>query len=281
MEIGADVRQSLKEGDLAAALEHAKTLVRNNPAGAKPRILLFQLLSICGEWDRALTQLNVVGELAADALPMVATYCEMLPCEMLRARIFAGRETPVVFGQPETWVAQLIEALRQDAAGNGEEAARLRAAAFEGAPATSGTIDGAPFAWIADGDQRLGPVLEAVINGRYCWVPMHRIQSIAVEEPADLRDLVWSAATLTFSNGGQSMAMVPTRYPGTAECADPQLRLARRTNWDERPNGLVIGLGQRMLVTNAGEYALMDTRRIELDAEDVQPRSELAEGVHG
>ena len=33
-------------------------------------------------------------------------------------------------------------------------------------------IDGKAFAWMADADMRLGPVLEAVINGRYYWVPL-------------------------------------------------------------------------------------------------------------
>ena len=31
----------------------------------------------------------------------------------------------------------------------------------------------------------MGPVLEAVINGRYYWVPFHRIQSINIEVPED------------------------------------------------------------------------------------------------
>jgi len=265
MDIGAGVRQSLKQGDLAAAFEQAKTLVRNDPASAKPRILLFQILSVLGDWDRALTQLNVVGDLSAEALSMVVAYREALRCEALRTRIFAGRETPVVFGRPEHWIALLIEALRLDGLGRSDEAAALRAEAFDAAPATAGTVDGTPFAWIADGDQRLGPLLEAVVNGRYCWIPMHRLRSVAVEAPADLRDVVWTTAALTFTNGGVVVALVPTRYPGTAESGDALLRLARRTEWVERPGGLLAGLGQRMLVTDAGEHALMDVRLIELD----------------
>lgn len=264
MEPGADVRQSLKDGDLAKALEQAKTLVRKDPASAKPRILLFQLFAICGDWDRSLNQLAVAGDMTAETALMVGTYREALPCEPLRARIFAGRETPIVLGKPENWIALLIEALRLDGLGKTEEAAALRVKALDEAPATAGTIDGTSFSWIADGDQRLGPVLEAVVKDRYCWIPLHRIRSIDVEPPTDLRDLVWTAVTLTLANGGEIVALVPTRYPGSAESADPLLRLARRTDWVETPGGLYTGLGQRMLATDAGEHALMDVRRIDL-----------------
>ena len=34
------------------------------------------------------------------------------------------------------------------------------------------------FEWIADADDRLGPVLEAIVNGRYYWVPFERVRRI-------------------------------------------------------------------------------------------------------
>ncbi len=283
MDIGATIQQSLKEGDLTAAFEHAKDLVRKDPACAKPRILLFQLFCVLGDWDRALTQLKMAGDLTADALPMLCTYREVLPSEAVRARVFTGHQTPVVFGKPEGWIALLMMALRLDAQGHADDAARLRAQAFDDAPATAGTIDGSPFAWIADGDQRLGPILEAVVNGRYLWIPLHRVRAIDVEPPTDLRDCVWTGATVTFVNGGEAAALIPTRYPGTTDAADPLLKLARKTEWVERPGNLVVGLGQRMVVTDAGDYALMDVRRIELDVAETRahPVTEPAEPGHG
>ena len=43
----------------------------------------------------------------------------------------------------------------------------------------------------ADADTRLGPVIEAVINGRYYWVPFGRTVEVEIAAPADLRDRVW------------------------------------------------------------------------------------------
>lgn len=277
-------QELLASGDLAGALAALKDTVRKDPSNAKHRVFLFQLLSVLGDWPRALTQLETAGELDAATLPMVQTYREVLQCEALRADIFAGKRAPLVMGDPEPWLALLLEALRLDAQGAHGQAADARAQAFEAAPASTGTIDGTPFAWIADADQRLGPVLEAVVNGRYYWIPFHRIAGIAVEPPADLRDTVWTPATFTWGNGGQAVGMIPTRYSGTTGAAtakaggnggngsngggdsgdrgDSGLLLSRRTEWQESPPA---GFGQRMLATDGADYALMDTRQIHID----------------
>ena len=71
----------LKQGDVVAALAAIKDVVRDDPSKAENRTFLFQLLSIIGDWGRALTQLNVAGELDPAALPMVQTYREALGCD--------------------------------------------------------------------------------------------------------------------------------------------------------------------------------------------------------
>ena len=64
-------QQLIRDGDLAGALAALQDAVRKNSADPKLRVFLFQLLSVLGQWNRALTQLNVAGELDAGALPMV------------------------------------------------------------------------------------------------------------------------------------------------------------------------------------------------------------------
>ena len=56
-----------------------------------------------------------------------------------------------------------------------QQAAAVREQAFEQRRSRPAIADDQPFAWIADADTRLGPVLEAIINGRYFWVPFQRI----------------------------------------------------------------------------------------------------------
>jgi len=254
----------LREGDLEQSLRQLQEQVRREPANAKYRVFLFQLLALMGQWGRAMNQLNVAGELDAGTLAMVQTYREALRCEVLRGEIFAGRRSPLVFGTPDEWLALLMEAQSLLAQGASDQAREMRERALDAAPPTPGIIDGAPFAWIMDGDNRLGPVLEAIVNGRYYWIPFQRIRSIQIDEPEDLRDLVWMPAFFTWANGGESAGLIPTRYPSSEASPDPEVRRGRRTEWLEQPGGAYVGQGQRMFFTDNGEYPLMEVRRIAL-----------------
>jgi len=264
--------QILREGRIDDALAQLQDQVRKDPSNSKYRTFLFQLLSVSGQWERAMTQLQVVGEMDAATIPMVQAYREALNCEALRAEVFSGKRSPLVFGEPESWIALLIEALRCTADGRLEQAAELREKAFEDAPATRGKIDDKPFEWIADADSRMGPVLEAIVNGRYYWVPFHRIRSVNVEEPSDLRDVIWTAVQFVWANGGQVVGMVPTRYSGSETDEDDAIRLARKTEWVAVADDVYLGRGQRMIATDTGEFPLMDIRHIELEVEGAEAR---------
>lgn len=266
-----NAEEALRAGDLEGALTQLQSEVRRHPADARLRIFLFQLLCVRGEWNRALTQLNVSGELDAAALLMVQTYREALRCEVYRAAVFAGNSLPMSLGEPDAWFAPLVQSLSVLAAGRGEDAATLRSKAYDEAPAIAGTLNGKPFEWIADGDARIGPCLELIISGRYYWVPFHRIRQLTLEAPSDLRDFVWVPAQILWANGGEAVALIPTRYPGSESAADPALRLARRTDWLEQSSEVYFGLGQRAFITDDGETALLDVRRIELNTVDSAP----------
>ena len=266
--------QCLREGDPAAALARLQEEVRAKPSDAKLRVFLFQLLCVLGQWERALNQLAVASGLDAAALPMAQTYGEAVRCEAMRREVFAGRKAPLVFGQPEQWLALLVESLLVAGQGEAERAERLRLAAFEAAPATAGAVNEQPFEWIADADSRIGPVLEAVINGRYYWVPFARLRQVTVEPPADLRDVVWMPAHLQFENGGDTVALLPTRYPGSEASADGLLQLSRKTVWEQVAADHHRGLGQRVLATDAADVPLMDVRTITLAPGDDSPAPE-------
>lgn len=257
-------KPDLQAADLAAALSQVQDQVRREPANSKHRIFLFQLLAVLGQWQRALNQLAVLGEMDAATLPMAQTYREALHCEALRAEVFAGRRSPLIFGDPQPWTALLLEALRLDAGGHHPQAREVRAQAFEAAPATAGMVDDQPFAWIADADPRLGPMLEAILNGCYFWIPFQHIRVLTLETPTDLRDLVWLPGHFTWSNGGEAVGLIPVRYPDSQNSADPVVQLARKTVWIEPFEDFYTGQGQRMLASDVGEHPLLDLRRLQL-----------------
>ncbi len=259
-----DAEELIAAGDPQGALELLQRQVREHAADAKLRVFLFQLLCVLGQWQRASTQLEVCGELDAATLPMVNTYREALKCELVREAVFAGKTTPIAFGQPQAWVAWLVEALQAQARGDAASAARLRTEAFDAAPATPGTLNDEAFEWIADADSRLGPVIEAVIKGRYCWVPFAAVAKVVIEAPVDLRDLVWAPAQFQLHNGGQTVALIPSRYAGSGASAAGALQLSRATEWLALAPDQFSGLGQRLLTTSGPELGLLEAREIVL-----------------
>ena len=265
-----DLAMQFSSADPLAHFDELRRMIQKQPQRSDLRIFLFQIYCVQGEWMKASTQLDVLLELDPSSKPMVETYREALRCEALRREVFDGKRSPLVLGAPQDWLAMMIEALRVDAEGRHDAAAELRAGALEAAPATSGKLDDAPFAWIADADSRLGPVVEAIINGKYYWVPISRLMRIEIEKPAALRDFVWAPATLTLENGAANVALIPTRYPGTERETDNALRLARATDWREQPGGAWHGVGQRMLTTDQAEIALLDVRVLAFDTELVE-----------
>mgnify|MGYP001163420082 FL=1 len=266
--------ECLKQGDLNTALQLLQEVVRKNPASSEHRVFLFQLLSILGQWDRALTQLNVAADLDAGALAMKMMYGQVLNCEALREKVFQGECETVVFGKPQEWVALLLQALKLSATGEIGKSDEVRARAFEDAPSISGEIDGQPFDWIADADSRLGPVMEAVIEGRYLWIPFNNIKSIVIEPPEDLRDMVWIPAHFDWVNGGESYGLIPTRYPESYRQSDPLIALSRKTEWEELSQDLFVGYGQKLLTTNSADYPILDVRVIQLNSPDVDEGSD-------
>jgi type VI secretion system protein ImpE len=266
--------RAVRDGDLQAALRLLQDQIRQQPARSDLRVFLFQLLAVLGQWERALTQLNVAADLDAKTLAMAQMYREAIKCEALRADVFAGKTSPVVFGEPEEWLALLIESMLVHGRSRPGEAQSLRARAFESAPATAGSLDGQTFEWIADADMRLGPVCEAVINGRYYWIPFARLARIDIEAPVDLRDVVWMPAHFQFANGGDAVGVIPTRYPGSESADEALLSLARKTVWREDAPDVFSGIGQRILATDGGEHPIMDVRTILLgEAVDETPVS--------
>jgi type VI secretion system protein ImpE len=271
----------LRRGQLPQCLEALQAEVRRQPADPKLRVFLFQLLSVMGRWDRALAQLKVASEMDAKCAALGQIYEPAVHSEALRAEVFAGKRTPVIFGEPETWMGLLVQA--NELTGKGQYAAsqELRARALEEAPAVGGKVNDKPFEWIADADPRTGPMLELVLNGRYCWAPFHRIRSVTFEPPTDLRDSVWLPAQLRWSNGGEAVALVPVRYPGSESAQDPALVMARKTDWLSRAEGLDLGMGQRLLATDEGDYPLLEIRTIQIGEGDDQAGAPAREGRDG
>lgn len=268
-----DAAELVREGKPLEALTALQNEVRAQPGAAKHRLFLFQLLCVLGDWDRAANQLQVAAELDASMLVLANVYRSAIRCELLREAVFAGKRSPLLVGEPEPWIGQLLASVAAAAGGRYDAAREQRDNALDAAPAVGGAWrigDGepAPFEWLADCDSRLGPVLELVLEGKYYWAPLSRVRELRLSPPTDLRDLVWLPCDIVWSNGGDATGLMPVRYPGVSRASDSDQQLARTTRWTEPVESYLVGEGTRVMVTEASEAALLDLRAVAMDLPD-------------
>ena len=261
-----NAKDLLREAKVSEALTELQHEIRANPASGELRVFLFQLCCVTGSLERALNQLQVAAGFDPEAEMLARIFKPVIECELLRRRMFEGNATPLVFGEPEAWVGMMIQALAMHTRGDLAGASQLRTLALQSAAPNPGKVNGEPVAWLSDADSRLGPIVEAMVFGKYYWIPFQRIRRITLEAPTDLRDLVWIPVTFEWSNGGQLSGHVPVRYPGTESSVDGALQLARKTEFSEPIAGTYIGHGQRMWASDVADYPLFEAKTIEFDS---------------
>ncbi len=262
---GPSVQEALAAGDLPGAIAGQKAAIRQQPTVPELRFLLFQLLSLAGDWAGATNQLAAQRKLLNAESPFLTLLEGLVRAEVTREQVFRGEAPPRILGEPPAWVASLARALELSAKGRHEEAEALRGAALEAAPGVSGVLNDLAFAWLMDGDSRLGPLLEIVLNGSYFWVPQSRVRSLAIEPPEQPRDLVWAVAQITLETGAALPAFLPARYPHAAQWPDDALRLARRTDWQSSVKECFEGQGQRVWMTDAAETSFLEARSLQFN----------------
>ncbi|RZL63921.1 MAG: virulence protein SciE type [Variovorax sp.] len=275
---------------VAEHTDEVQRQIRARPQDASLRLALCHFLAVRGEWQRADDQRQRAMQLDPNFTPAASTYAMALAGERHRSEFWAGGRPPAIPAGQAEWVDQLISAaaLPTDQA---LQAAALRDSARQAAPAVGGalqlvdrsdtrpdqTVDDEPvervdFAWLCDGDARIGAVLELFTPSGYAWLPLPAVLRVKLPRPRHLADLIWIAAEIELRDGRALNGLVPVRYPSALQALDDAAALGRRTDWDALPgDDQYAGVGQRILTSDAGDHAFLDIRTIEFETAERAP----------
>ncbi|HVO98283.1 MAG TPA: type VI secretion system accessory protein TagJ [Bryobacteraceae bacterium] len=230
-------RELFQAGKLNGAIEALGVEVRDNPTDARRRTFLFELLCFKGDYDRAEKHLNILADASPDSRVGAVLYFSALHAERVRQNLFERKEYPV-----------------QPATGNPR----------------GGTINGQPFRELEDADPRVGPRLELFAAGAYLWIPLEHIESIEIEAPKRLRDLLWAPALVrtgpAFKEKELGEVLLPVLAPFSWKHPDDDVKLGRATEWAEA-DGLSVPSGQRMFSVDGEDMPLLEIRKIEFTPE--------------
>lgn len=225
-----------KAGKLDEAITALGAHLRDNPADAKSRIFLFELLCFAGQFDRAEKQLDVVSQGSQQTEMGALLYRAALHAERNRVQLFEKKEYP----------------------------------SSKASPDVRGTLNGKAFSTITDGDSRIGANLEVFAAGAYLWLPFSVLASVEVMPPKRLRDLLWAPAFVRCSESYKGQELGEVLIPGLTafawKHADPSVRLGRATHWEETPSDGALPAGQKVFLVDDEEVPVLEVRKIEFAA---------------
>ena len=207
---------------------------------------------------------------------------DAIRCELLRAEVFAGQRTPMVFGQPDEWLALLIESLLRRARATPRcrddlAAPRLRRRARQspGTHRRHSPSRGSPTPTRASA-RCSRPVSTAATTG--CRSPgcAHRLR--AARGPARLR---LDAGAAAVRQRRRDRGAGADALPGLrGERATARLQLARKTEWRElRRRALGRPRPARARHRPAASTTCMAVRSIELDDVPAACRGGIVAGL--
>lgn len=228
-----NARELFQAGKLNEAVQALGVEVRDNPTDVRRRTFLFELLCFQGEYDRAEKHLNVLADATPDTRLGAVLYFSALHAERVRLETFQKKDYPP------------IAALSNDRAG---------------------TLNGKPFESFEDADPRVGARLEVFAAGAYLWIPLAHVESIEMEAPKRLRDLLWIPALVrtgpAFKGTELGEVLLPVLAPFSAQRSDDGIRLGRATEWAEI-EGQALPFGQRVFDVDGEEVSILEIRKVE------------------
>lgn len=254
----------LDAGQLNAAIEQLNKDVKAHPTDHRLRSFLFELLCFAGDYQRADRQLEVIGHQSAATEIGVQIYRNAMTAEQKWQRTFAAGLQPHFILKPPPYAHLHLEAVNRLRENQPQEAAALLEESARTRPAVTGCLNGQPFTTLRDSDDLLAPFLEVIIHDNYTWLPFDQLKRVEIAAPQRLRDLLWTTAKIETCDGPAGEVLLPVLYAGSHSQANDQIRLGHMTDWQPFGLGLVRGLGQRLLLADDYEHAILQVRTLEL-----------------
>jgi type VI secretion system protein ImpE len=251
-----------KAGRLQDALDAQLQEVKAQPGDVNRRLFLFELAAFTGDLERAGRQIEMLTFDTPELLAASALYRHALDAEKARRDLFAKGQPPQFFQPPPEHVAKRLEAVTVLRSSRPADAAKLLHEANEAAPALKGQFNEKDFEGARDADDLFGPVLEAFSQGRYFWVPLEQVNSVAMNPPKFPRDLLWVPARLMLKEGSTGDVLLPALYPNSHESSNEAIKLGRAVDWLQPAEGLVRGIGAKTFLIGDDAPGLLDWREL-------------------
>ncbi|BBO81518.1 hypothetical protein DSCO28_20840 [Desulfosarcina ovata subsp. sediminis] len=234
--------------------------VKTAPTDTAARSLLFQVMLLCGEWEKAGRQLEIAATQKSSPDMNQAVYRNLIQAEKERLAVAKMEHRPTFFPDIPEYCEDFFEARELLISGKINDAASRFAQIDAAFTDVQGTINGQPFKGFLETDTTLRYFIEAIEYERYLWVPIANIRELVITPPATLIDLIWAKARITTWEGLTMGCFLPVLYPKSFESDDDRIRLGRLTDWKPLGGPFSRALGQHVFDIGGTDYALFEIK---------------------
>jgi type VI secretion system protein ImpE len=257
-----DAKDLIRAGKLAEARSLLVAGVKAAPADAGRRTLLFQVLCLLGEWDKASLHLDTLGAQDLKAQVGVQVYRNLIHAEKEREEVFTSGRRPSFMPNMPPYAESFFQIWDHIAEGRTEEAEAAHASIFEALPLPSGTLNSNPFTGFRDTDSFLSPFLESFVHDRYVWLPIAAVRELTIAPPKTLFDTLWMSGHLTTWEGLAMNCFLPVLYPLSHRHEDDRVKLGRMTDWKSAGGSFVRAMGQHVFEVGEEDVNIMEIREL-------------------
>jgi type VI secretion system protein ImpE len=257
-------------GSLPEAVAAGLEDVKMNPSDVGKRRFLCELLCFTGDLERADRQLDFLTQQVsenADELVSISLFRQLIRGEQARQQFYsAGRLPEFLNNEVAPHLRRRLEAAVLLREGNQAQAAALLTQAEEERPKVHGACNGQPFDDLRDLDDLTASFFEVLTStGKYYWIPIDSVESVAFLAPVRPRDLLWRRARMIVHMGPDGEVFLPALYAGAGADPDDRVRLGRTTEW--RGEAPVRGFGQRMFLIGNDAQSILELQTLSIDRE--------------
>jgi len=253
-------KELIRAGRLTEARNQLIEEVRSAPSDTGSRTLLFQVLSFCGEWDKAELHLEAIAAQDPKADTGVQIYKNLIQAEKERRDVLTHKRRPSFLTGTPAYLEMYFAAWDKVVEKKIEEASELYGQIDAQGPIISGTLDGKIFSGFRDIDTFLSLFLEAFVHDRYIWFPFQSLRELSFAPPQTLFDLLWTTARITTWEGLSINCYLPVLYPDSSLHEDNRVKLGRMTDWISLGGQFSKGMGQHMYQVGEEEIAILEIR---------------------
>jgi type VI secretion system protein ImpE len=263
-----DSRDLIKAGNLSEARKQLTEEVKSSPSDFGKRTLLFQVLSYCGEWDKAERHLEAIGAQNVRAEVGVQVYKNLIRAEKERLEVSRLSRRPSFLPKTPSYAEMYFTAWEKLKEEEVEAAEDLFTQIDAICPKSSGSIDGKSFSGFRDTDALLSLFLEVILHERYAWIPFESVRELSISVPKTLFDLLWISSRVTTSEGITLSCYLPVLYPESSSHEDDRVKLGRMTDWIPFRGRFSRGSGQHVFQVGQEEVPLLEIREASFKSAD-------------